>query len=169
MAIAGINFFTDSFFVLIPLILTSLRPAPNAFKNSLTELLSKPSVLLMAWFLMPLSLLVTFSLNAFSIDNPQQSNKEAYLDLSKPYQQNNPQPTSKKDNQATTILKEVAGADIKLREGLNGSQAVSQFFCTNPTNTHLTTTRTKCIFLLMLFLLIILSNLTKKNLTKKPT
>jgi hypothetical protein len=25
-----------------------------------------------------LSLLVTFSLNAFSIDNPQQSNKEAY-------------------------------------------------------------------------------------------
>jgi hypothetical protein len=29
-----------------------------------------------------LSLLVTFSLNAFSIDNPQQSNKEAYLDLS---------------------------------------------------------------------------------------
>jgi hypothetical protein len=49
-------------------------------------------------------------LNAFSIDNPQQSNKEAYLDLSKPYQQNNPQPTPKKDNQATTILKEVAGA-----------------------------------------------------------
>jgi hypothetical protein len=37
-------------------------------------------------------------------------NKEAYLDLSKPYQQNNPQPTSKKDNQATTILKEGAGA-----------------------------------------------------------
>jgi hypothetical protein len=33
-------------------ILTSLRPAPNAFKNSLTELLSKPSVLLTAWFLM---------------------------------------------------------------------------------------------------------------------
>jgi hypothetical protein len=31
-----------------------------------------------------LSLSVTFSLNAFSIDNPQQSNKEAYLDLSKP-------------------------------------------------------------------------------------
>jgi hypothetical protein len=35
--------------------------------------------------------------------------KEAYLDLSKPYQQNNPQ-SAKQDNQATTILKEVAGA-----------------------------------------------------------
>jgi hypothetical protein len=35
----------------------------------------------------------------------QQFNKEAYLDLSKPYQQNNPQPPPKKDNQATTILK----------------------------------------------------------------
>ncbi|CAC9602887.1 hypothetical protein [uncultured Gammaproteobacteria bacterium] len=57
-----------------------------------------------------LSLLVAFSFNAFSIDNPQQSNKEAYLDLSKPYQQNNPQSTTKKDNQATIILKEVAGA-----------------------------------------------------------
>jgi hypothetical protein len=43
-----------------------------------------------------LSLLVTFSLNAFSANDPQQSNKEAYLDLSKPYQQNNPQPTPKK-------------------------------------------------------------------------
>ncbi len=57
-----------------------------------------------------LSLLITFSFNAFSVDDSQQFNKEAYLDLSKPYQQNNPQPTPKKDNQATTILKEVAGA-----------------------------------------------------------
>ena len=66
-----------------------------------------------------LSLLITFSLNAFSVDDPQQLNKEAlnkeefnkeaYLDLSKPYQQNNPQ-SAKQDNQATTILKEVAGA-----------------------------------------------------------
>jgi hypothetical protein len=58
-------------------------------------------------------------LNAFSVDDPQQLNKEAlnkeefnkeaYLDLSKPYQQNNPQ-SAKQDNQATTILKEVAGA-----------------------------------------------------------
>jgi hypothetical protein len=38
------------------------------------------------------------------VDNAQQSNKEAYLDLSKPYQQNNPQSAPKKDNQATTIL-----------------------------------------------------------------
>ena len=62
-----------------------------------------------------LSFLITFSFNAFSVDNSQQPNKEefnkeAYLDLSKPYKQNNPQPTPKKDNQATTILKEVAGA-----------------------------------------------------------
>ncbi len=71
-----------------------------------------------------LSLLITFSLNAFSVDDSQQLNKEepskealnkkefnkeAYLDLSKPYQQNNPQ-SAKQDNQATTILKEVAGA-----------------------------------------------------------
>jgi hypothetical protein len=32
----------------IPLILTSLRPAPNAFKNLLALSLTKPSVLLMA-------------------------------------------------------------------------------------------------------------------------
>ena len=75
-----------------------------------------------------LSLLITFSLNAFSVDDSQQLNKEelskealnkealnkkefnkeAYLDLSKPYQQNNPQ-SAKKDNQATALLKEVAG------------------------------------------------------------
>jgi hypothetical protein len=94
-------------FAFIPSILTSLRPAPNAFKNALALSLTKPSVLLMAWFLMSvatfshillssafkqfkhffaLSLLITFSLNAFSVDDPQQLNKEAlnkeaYLDL----------------------------------------------------------------------------------------
>ncbi|WP_180324161.1 inverse autotransporter beta domain-containing protein, partial [bacterium endosymbiont of Bathymodiolus sp. 5 South] len=56
-----------------------------------------------------LSLLITFSFNAFSVDDSQQFNKEAYLDLSKPYKQKNPQSATKKDNQATTILKEVAG------------------------------------------------------------
>jgi hypothetical protein len=40
---------------------------------------------------------------------PELFNKEAYLDLSKPYKQKNPQSATKKDNQATTILKEVAG------------------------------------------------------------
>jgi hypothetical protein len=49
------------------------------------------------------------TLNAFSVDDSQQFNKEAYLDLSKPYKQKNPQSATKKDNQATTILKEVAG------------------------------------------------------------
>ncbi|SSC07294.1 inverse autotransporter beta domain-containing protein [bacterium endosymbiont of Bathymodiolus sp. 5 South] len=60
-----------------------------------------------------LSLLITFSFNAFSVDNSQQPNKEefnkeAYLDLSKPYKQKNPQSATKKDNQATILLKEVA-------------------------------------------------------------
>jgi hypothetical protein len=41
----------------------------------------------MAWFLSWL-LLITFSFNAFSVDDPQQFNKEAYLDLSKPYTYN---------------------------------------------------------------------------------
>ncbi|CAC9439751.1 hypothetical protein BSPLISOX_531 [uncultured Gammaproteobacteria bacterium] len=52
-----------------------------------------------------LSLLITFSFNAFSADNlPQlnkeEFNKEAYLDLSKPYTYNwnNPQGYTKKDN-----------------------------------------------------------------------
>ena len=59
-----------------------------------------------------LSLLITFSFNAFAADNSEQPNKElskeAYLDLSKPYthKQSN---TTKKDNQATAFLKEVAG------------------------------------------------------------
>jgi hypothetical protein len=61
-----------------------------------------------------LSLLTTLSFNVFAVDNPQQLNKAefnkaAYLDLSKPYNGNNPQPVSKKYNQATTLLKEVAG------------------------------------------------------------
>ncbi|CAC9502253.1 hypothetical protein [uncultured Gammaproteobacteria bacterium] len=61
-----------------------------------------------------LSLLTTLSFNVFAVDNPQQLNKEefnkaAYLDLSKPYNGNNPQPVSEKYNQATTLLKEVAG------------------------------------------------------------
>jgi hypothetical protein len=43
--------------------------------------------------------------------NSQQFNKEAYLDLSKPYTYNwnNAQSTTKQDNQATTLLKKVAG------------------------------------------------------------
>ncbi|VVM21924.1 hypothetical protein BSPWISOXPB_1522 [uncultured Gammaproteobacteria bacterium] len=74
------------------------------FKNTLSSVFNQFKHFL------TLSLLITFSFNAFSVDNAQQSNKEAYLDLSKPYQQNNPQSAPKKDNQATTILKEVAGA-----------------------------------------------------------
>ncbi len=61
-----------------------------------------------------LSLLITLSFNAFAVDdnskqpNKEELNKEAYLDLSKPYthKQSN---TTKKDNQAITLLKEVAG------------------------------------------------------------
>ncbi|VVH51331.1 hypothetical protein BPUTSESOX_157, partial [uncultured Gammaproteobacteria bacterium] len=60
-----------------------------------------------------LGLLITLSFNAFAVDNSEQPNKEelnkeAYLDLSKPYthKQSN---TTKKDNQATALLKEVAG------------------------------------------------------------
>jgi hypothetical protein len=49
---------------------------------------------------------IPVSFNAFSVDNSQQPNKEefnkeAYLDLSKPYKQNTPQSVTKKDNQAT--------------------------------------------------------------------
>ncbi|VVH50906.1 hypothetical protein BPUTSESOX_291, partial [uncultured Gammaproteobacteria bacterium] len=69
-------------------------------------------------YFLALGFLVTLSFNTFSADNSQQPNKkelnkeefnkEAYLDLSKPYthKQSN---TTKKDNQATTFLKEVAG------------------------------------------------------------
>ncbi len=61
-----------------------------------------------------LSLLITLSFNALAVDdnseqpNKEELNKEAYLDLSKPYthKQSN---TTKKDNQAITLLKEVAG------------------------------------------------------------
>jgi hypothetical protein len=47
-----------------------------------------------------LSLLITFSFNAFSVADPQQFNKEAYLDHSKPYTYNwiNAQPTTKQDS-----------------------------------------------------------------------
>ncbi|CAC9561924.1 hypothetical protein [uncultured Gammaproteobacteria bacterium] len=61
-----------------------------------------------------LGLLITLSFNALAVDdnskqpNKEELNKEAYLDLSKPYthKQSN---TTKKDNQAITLLKEVAG------------------------------------------------------------
>ncbi len=61
-----------------------------------------------------LSLLIILSFNALAVDdnseqpNKEELNKEAYLDLSKPYthKQSN---TTKKDNQAITLLKEVAG------------------------------------------------------------
>ena len=61
-----------------------------------------------------LGLLITLSFNALAVDdnseqpNKEELNKEAYLDLSKPYthKQSN---TTKKDNQATALLKEVAG------------------------------------------------------------
>ena len=83
----------------------TIKPELNHFfKNTLSSVFNQFKHFL------TLSLLITFSFNAFSVDNAQKSNKEAYLDLSKPYQQNNPQSAPKKDNQATTILKEVAGA-----------------------------------------------------------
>jgi hypothetical protein len=83
------------------------------------------STLLMAWFLSALSLLITFSFNAFSVDDSQQFNKETYLDLSKPYEQKNPQSVTKKDNQATTILKEVAGS-ARTALGSTNSDNVNQ-------------------------------------------
>jgi hypothetical protein len=94
----------------------TIKPQLNRFFKNISSKASTPAsianiagggVLFSAFnqlkHFLALSLLVAFSLNAFSIDNPQQSNKEAYLDLSKPYQQNNPQPTPKKDNQATFL------------------------------------------------------------------
>jgi hypothetical protein len=60
--------------------------------------------------------------------NKKEFNKEAYLDLSKPYQQSNPQ-SAKQDNQAT----------------LNGFNTIVQSACIHPINTHLTATCTKCI------------------------
>jgi hypothetical protein len=48
--------------------------------------------------------------------------------------------SAKQDNQATTILKEVAGA---ARTALGST--IVQYVCFHPINTHLTTTRTKCI------------------------
>jgi hypothetical protein len=52
MAIVGINVFTDYETK------SRLRPAPNAFKNALALSLTKPSVLLMAWFCIGHRLLV---------------------------------------------------------------------------------------------------------------
>ena len=77
-----------------------------------------------------LSLLTTLSFNVFAVDNPQQLNKEefnkaAYLDLSKPYNGNNPQPVSEKYNQATTLLKEVAGT-VRNALGSTNSDNVDQ-------------------------------------------
>ena len=70
------------------------------FKNTFSKALT-----------LALSLLIAFSFNAFAVTNPQSFNKDAYLDLSKSYTYNwnNSQPVIKKDNQATTLLKEVAG------------------------------------------------------------
>jgi hypothetical protein len=45
------EFNKEAYLDLIPPILTSLRPAPNVFKNVLALSLTKPSVLLMAWFI----------------------------------------------------------------------------------------------------------------------
>jgi hypothetical protein len=64
------------------------------------------------------------------VDNPQQLNKEefnkaAYLDLSKPYTGNTPQPVSEKYNQATTLLKEVAGT-VRNALGSTNSDNVDQ-------------------------------------------
>ena len=55
--------------------------------------------------------LLVLSLNVSAVENAQQFDKEAYLDFSKPYTYNwnNPQSYTKKDNQATILLKEVGG------------------------------------------------------------
>ncbi|CAB5495131.1 hypothetical protein AZO1586R_187, partial [Bathymodiolus azoricus thioautotrophic gill symbiont] len=79
-------------------------PAPIA--NIAGEVLS--SALNKLKHFLVFGLLTALSLNALSADKPQPFNKAAYLDLSKPYthKQSN---TTKKDNQATALLKEVAG------------------------------------------------------------
>jgi hypothetical protein len=70
--------------------------------------------------IIPLSLSVqVFLSNAFSVDDPQQFNKEAYLDLSKPY-------TYNWNNAQSTIT-------------------IVESVCIHPINTHLTAARTKCI------------------------
>ena len=82
-------------------------PAPIA--NIAGEVLS--SALNKLKHFLVFGLLTALSLNALSADKPQPFNKAAYLDLSKPYTYNwnNPQSYTKKDNQATILLKEVAG------------------------------------------------------------
>ncbi len=82
----------------------------NTIKSQLTPASTLSGLNKFKHFL-ALGLLITGSFNAFSADNSQQFNKEAYLDLSKPYTYNwnNAQPTTKQDNQATTLLKKVAG------------------------------------------------------------
>ncbi|SSC10371.1 hypothetical protein, partial [thiotrophic endosymbiont of Bathymodiolus puteoserpentis (Logatchev)] len=84
----------------------------NTTKSQLTSVSALSGLNKFKHFL-AFGLLITLSFNAFAVDNSEQPNKEelnkeAYLDLSKPYthKQSN---TTKKDNQATTLLKEVAG------------------------------------------------------------
>ena len=84
----------------------------NTTKSQLTPVSALSGLNKFKHFL-ALGLLITLSFNAFAVDNSEQPNKEelnkeAYLDLSKPYthKQSN---TTKKDNQATALLKEVAG------------------------------------------------------------
>ncbi len=89
------------------------------FKNTVSSVFNQFK------YFLALSLLITFSFNAFSVDDSQQFNKETYLDLSKPYEQKNPQSVTKKDNQATTILKEVAGS-ARTALGSTNSDNVNQ-------------------------------------------
>ncbi len=77
--------------------------------------------------------LLTLSLNVVS--DTQQFNKAAYLDFSKPYTYNwnNTQAVNKKDNQATTLLKEVAGTVRNALGGIDSNNA-NQFGKTLSTN-----------------------------------
>ena len=90
----------------------TLTPTPTPTENIAGQALA--SGLNKFKHFLALSLLITLSFNALAVDdnseqpNKEELNKEAYLDLSKPYthKQSN---TTKKDNQAITLLKEVAG------------------------------------------------------------
>ncbi len=77
--------------------------------------------------------LLTLSLNVVS--DTQQFNKAAYLDFSKPYTYNwnNTQAVNKKDNQATTLLKEVAST-VRNTLGGTDSNNANQFGKTLSTN-----------------------------------
>ena len=70
---------------------------------------------------------LTLSLNVTSSGDINQFDKEAYLDFGKPYTYNwnNPQSYTKKDNQATILLKEVAGT-VRNALGSTNSDNVSQ-------------------------------------------